>query len=109
MGLRKPATAAKRLLGLRALGRRGWAVEPELEVARSPFELWAPVLLTGKPCRTAELQPDPLRALHLRNRGRGLGLPTAWCRYREPFRSWSSSERKKEESSGVMPYVCAFV
>ncbi len=67
VGLRKPATAAKRLLGLRALGRRGWAAEPELEVkvARSPFELWAPVLLTGKPCRTAELQPDPLRALHL--------------------------------------------
>ncbi len=25
-------------------------------------------------CRTAELQPDPVRALHLRNRGRGLGL-----------------------------------
>ncbi len=74
MGLRKPATEAKRLLGLRALGRRGWAVEPELEVelARSLFELW--VLLTGKPCRTAELQPGPLRALHLRNRGRGLGL-----------------------------------
>ncbi len=43
-------------------------------MARSPFELWAPVLLTGKPCRTAELQPDPLRALHLRNRGHGLGL-----------------------------------
>ncbi len=64
-GLRKPATAAKRFLGLRALGRRGWAVEPELEVARSPFKLWAPVLLTGKPCRTAELQPVPLRALHL--------------------------------------------
>ncbi len=71
MGLRKPATAAKRLLGLRALGRKGWAVEPELEVELA-FELW--VLLTGKPCRTAELQPDPLRALHLRNRGRGLGL-----------------------------------
>ncbi len=63
MGLHKPATAAKRLLGLRALGRRGWAVEPELEVelARSPFELW--VLLTEKPCRTAELQPDPLMGL----------------------------------------------
>ncbi len=44
VGLRKPATAAKRLLGLRALGRRVWAVEPELEVevARSPFGLWAP-------------------------------------------------------------------
>ncbi len=59
-------------------GQRGGAVEPELEVevevARSPFELWPPALLTGKPCRTAELQPDPLRALHLRNRGRGLGL-----------------------------------
>ncbi len=39
-------------------GQRGWAVEPELEVevARSPFELWPLVLLTGKPCRTAELQ-----------------------------------------------------
>ncbi len=63
MGLRKPATAAKRLLGLRALGRRGWAAEPELEVeaARSPFELWASVSLTGKPCRMAELQPDPRR------------------------------------------------
>ncbi len=45
-----------------------------MEVARSPFELWPPALLTGKPCRTAELQPDPLRALHLRSRGRGLGL-----------------------------------
>ncbi len=83
MGLRKPATAAKRLLGLRALGRRGWAAEPELEVevARSPFELWALVLLTGKPCRTAELQLNPWQALHLRNQGRGLGLPMAWCRY----------------------------
>ncbi len=63
VGLRKPATAAKRLLGLRALSRRGWAAEPELEVevARSPFELWASVSLTGKQCRMAELQPDPRR------------------------------------------------
>ncbi len=40
VGLRKQATAAKRLLGLRALGRMGWAAEPELEVevVRSPFE-----------------------------------------------------------------------
>ncbi len=100
---------AKRLLELRALDKRGWAVEPELEVevARSPFELWA--LLAGKPCRTAELHPDPLRALHLWNRGRGLGLPTAWCCYPEPFGSWCSSERRKEESSGVRPYVCSFV
>ncbi len=74
VGLCKPATAAKRLLGLRALSRRGWAAEPELEVevARSPFELWASVSLKRKPRRTAELQPDPRRALHLRNR--------AWCR-----------------------------
>ncbi len=45
MGLRRQATATKCLLGLRALGRKGWAVEPEVEVevARSPFELWAPV------------------------------------------------------------------
>ncbi len=109
VGLRKPATVAKRLLGLRALGRRGWAAEPELEVARSLFELWASVLLTGKLCRKAELQPDPLRALHLRNLGRGLGLLMALSRYQEPFGSWSSSERKKEESSGVRPYVCAFM
>ncbi len=82
MGLCKPATAAKRLLGLRALSRRGWAAEPELavEVARSPSELWASVSLTGKPCRTTELLPYPRRALYLGNRGRGLGLPTAWCR-----------------------------
>ncbi len=40
MGLRKQATAAKRLIGLLALGKRGWAAEPELEVevVRSPFE-----------------------------------------------------------------------
>ncbi len=38
-------------------------MELEVEVARSPFELRA--LLAGKPCRTAELHPDPLRALHL--------------------------------------------
>ncbi len=111
VGLCKPATAAKRLLGLRALSRRGWAAEPELEVevARSPFELWASVLLTEKPCRTAELQPDPRRALHLQNRGRGLGLPTAWCCCLVPFGSWSLSERKKEESSELRPYVYAFM
>ncbi len=64
VGLRKPAAAAKRLLELWALEEGGWAVEPELEVevARSPFGLRA--LLAGKPCRTTELHPDPLWALH---------------------------------------------
>ncbi len=109
VGLCKPAIAAKRMLGLRALSRGG-AAEPrqEEEVARSLLELWASVWLKRKPWWTAVLRPNLCRALHLRNPGHGFGLPTAWCCCLVPFGSWFLSERKEEESSEVRPWAYAF-
>ncbi len=109
MGLCKLAIAAKRMLGLRALSRGGAAEpRPEEEVARSLLELWASVWLKRKPWWMTVLPPNLCRALHLRNPGRGFGLPTAWCRCLVPFGSWFLSERKEEESSEVRPFAYVF-